>query len=395
MEDFDEQLLSIFRRQRPRQHFSRRLCVSNKEPSKDEFVALQLAISEIGSTMSSWGEELPFRWIHLETALDGERNAGINILSLNDVFKLAQDKSLHTSNNKDIFLFLRYQHECGHVIFFEDLKDYIILNPRWLIEAFKCLVSNQLKSTLGHLEDWTNLLEKGELTDMLISEMFIKDEKNLKFVENKEHLLLVLEKFDIIVKLKNEDKKSYFMPYVIKPSTFEDMCMLYGVESYYRTSWLLLEFEFLPPAFFNHVLVGYIRKFDISIDKDGNCSLYRGIGMFEMDATRCKKLVICASKNLIALQIWIYKNQFDKEFHGHRETLTDMVDELSKRYKICCKYKVKMICSKSDYQEAKDSFEYKPQDHTIYLCNKHQDTHKHSDVYKYWFSDEVSYTCSY
>jgi len=354
---------------------------------------LQSAIFETATEMSSWGKELPLRWIHLETALDGERDAGSNILPFHLVVKLAKDSSLPTSDNEEIILFLRYQHECGHVIFFKDLPDYIILNPRWLIDAFKCLVSaHQFQRTLLHLEDWTELEETGRLTNKLISKLFEKVPK-LKFMEYKEHLLHVLEKFDIIVKPNNiENMTSYYMPCMIKPSSFNVICDKFGVHtpSCHRTSWLLLEFEFLPPAFFNHVLVGYIRKFKVSIENGARLSLYRGIGVFDIDKSGCRKLVICADKNLIAFQIWMYGNVLHSTFHDFRHTLTNMVDMLSERYQICCKYKVKLKCSESDYQKAEGRFEYKDlQDDQIYFCPEHLREHECLDVYKYWFSDKV------
>jgi hypothetical protein len=190
---------------------------------------------------------------------------------------------------------------------------------------------------------------------------------------------------------------------MIKPSSFNVICDKFGVHtpSCHRTSWLLLEFEFLPPAFFNHVLVGYIKKFNVSIESTENgarLSLYRGIGVFDIDTSGCRKLIICADKNLIAFQIWIYGNALHSTFHDFRQILTNMVDMLSERYQICCKYKVKVKCSESDYQKAEGRFEYKDlQDDKIYFCPEHHKEHECLDVYKYWFSDkvDVSYTCNY
>jgi hypothetical protein len=77
------------------------------------------------------------------------------------------------------------------VIFFEALPDFVILNPRWLIDAFKCLVSaHQFQETLIHLDDWIELEETGRLTNKLISKLFEKV-PNLKFMEYKDHLLHV------------------------------------------------------------------------------------------------------------------------------------------------------------------------------------------------------------
>ena len=395
---FVNQLKESLNMQRSRQHIYATKYVSSKEPPVG-FSDLQKAIYDTAKTMSSWGKRLPLRWIHLETALDVERDAGSNILTFDLVCKLAKESSLSTkSDNKEIILFLSYQHECGHVIFFKDLSNYIILKPRWLIDAFKCLVSNQLNDDLLYSQDWADFEETGKLTDTLISDLFGKVPE-LKLMVYKEHLLPVLEKFDIIVKLKNKDRTSYYMPCMMNSLQFDTICNKYDLESYNRTSWLLLEFEFLPPAFFNHVLVNYIRKFPIS-SVNGKASLYRRIGVFDLEKQCCKKLVICEDKNLIAFQIWIYKDKLDKpvQFHDFPQDLTNMVDMLSKRYQICCKYKVKMKCSISDYRKAESRFEYKDlQGDTKYLCDEHGCTHECLDVYKYWFSDkvDVSYTCNY
>ena len=167
--------------------------------------------------------------------------------------------------------------------------------------------------------------------------------------------------------------------------------------SCHRTSWLLLEFEFLPPAFFNHILVDYIRTYKVSDEstKDGGrLSFYRGIGVFDYEETGCKKLVICAHTDLIAVQIWMFSEASYSVFHQYPQILTQMVDTLSKRYQICCKYKVKMKCSASDYQKTEGRKEYKDlQGCNDYYCPEHKSAHHSSDVYKYWFV--VSYTCNY
>ena len=398
---FVKHLGNILKEQSTRKHIWNILYLSNKKPLKKDFPELQTAIFETAKEMSSWDKELPLSWIHLEVALDHERDAGSNILTFHLVVELAKKYSLTTSDDEEIIVFLSYQHECGHVIFFKDLPDFIILNPSWLIDAFKCLVSPyQFQGPLIDLEDWTEFWETGRLTSNLISKLFEKVPK-LKFMEYKKHLLDVLEKFDIIVKPKNGNMKMYYLPCMIKSTTFNEICESFGVHkpSCHRTSWLLLEFEFLPPAIFNRVLVGYIRMHKVSIESTDNgqrLSLYRGIGVFDINESGSMKLVICAGQNVIAFQIWIYGNGLHSTFHNYRQTLTDMVDILSKKYQVCCKYTVKMKCSKSDYQKTEGRFECKVlQDSKKYFCPEHSIEHGCLDAYKYWFSNEivVSYTC--
>jgi hypothetical protein len=81
------------------------------------------------------------------------------------------------------------------------------------------------------------------LTDTVFTKLFEKV-KDLDSKKYKEHLLLVLEKFDIIVKpYKIQDMTSYYMPCLISPSSFEQICSNFGVheKTCHRTSWLLLD----------------------------------------------------------------------------------------------------------------------------------------------------------
>jgi hypothetical protein len=57
----------------------------------------------------------------------------------------------------------------------------------------------------------------------------------------------------------------------------------------------------------------FSKRLDVSIESTENgarLSLYRGIGMFDIDKSGCRKLVICADKNLIAFQIWNFFKKF-------------------------------------------------------------------------------------
>jgi hypothetical protein len=402
---FFNNVCSILKEGTTFQHETSIIYLSNKQHLKEEFLLLKAAILKKATKMSSWGKELPSRWIHWEALLDNEHEAGSNILPFHLVADLLpKDDSLLTCHDDEISLFLRYQHECGHVIFFEVLPDFVILNPRWLIDSFKCLVSAPMfQANLISSEDLKELEETGRLTDTVFTKLFEKV-KDLDSKKCRKHLLLVLEKFDIIVKpYEIEDMTSYYMPCLIRPSSFEQICSNFGVheKTCHRTSWLLLEFEFLPPAFFNHILVDYIRNLRVSVEstKDGGrLSFYRGIGVFNTKETDCEKLVICAHRDSIAVQIWIFSKVSDSVFHDYPQILMNLVDKLSKRYQICCKYKVKMKCRTSDYRKTEDRKECKDlQGLKDYYCTEHKIAHQCSDVYRYWFSDKVivSYTCNY
>jgi hypothetical protein len=62
------------------------------------------------------------------------------------------------------------------VIFFEVLPDFVILNPRWLIDSFKCLVSAPMfQANLISSEDLKDLEETGRLTDTVFTKLFVSN----------------------------------------------------------------------------------------------------------------------------------------------------------------------------------------------------------------------------
>ncbi|CAG2233743.1 unnamed protein product [Mytilus edulis] len=171
--------------------------------------------------MMYFAEELPMQWIQLENALSVLKDdSKQNILSWQTCVELAEMLSI---KEKELLPFLTYQHKIGNIIFFADIKEYIILQPDWLVKCFRCLVcdNHPLKRNIEivKLMDWHNLEKTGQLSDNIIDRLFEK-EPDLEFGKYKTHILNVMEKFDILVKPKfidtNNDSSlipnSYYMP---------------------------------------------------------------------------------------------------------------------------------------------------------------------------------------
>ena len=153
--------------------------------------------------MATWGQELPVRWIKLGEILHQLKESQTVLISREEVIKLGKDMEPAIHNEKEIILFLKYEHEIGNVIYFDDISEFVILRPQWLIDVLKCLISPrkfQKKRNDFVSNDWKELEQTGRLTDHLFTEVFNSIIVGEKSVLYKEHVLKVLEKFDIIVK---------------------------------------------------------------------------------------------------------------------------------------------------------------------------------------------------
>lgn len=295
-----------------------------------------------------------------------------------DIVKLAQEVSIE---NYELLRFLKYQHKIGNIIFFENKRDYIILQPKWLVDCFRCLVCDDNKNPCNATELF-ELKHKGIISMEIIDQLFGKVPE-LQFAKYKHHILDVMEEFDIIV--KQENTNSYYMPCMVtRLSTVKHIKKTLNVDITFCTPWLVLEFKFLPISYFNFILVNYIRKYIV----DGRPALYAGKAVVYLDQTDFRQLVICFSRNAISLQIWKRKDVGEDMYQNIIEDLCKKVDVLDGKLFHKLDYKIKAKCRNGDYSRRNDRISYEELTTKCeggeYLCKEHNCIHKNTDLENIW-----------
>lgn len=378
--------------------------LSNKEAWNydSKLKELREKILEVAMNIPKWEDNLPTRWIVLEREIGNQIAKEIYIISYEEAQKLAEncsfpfsktDSKLSANSKTDSELdsFLKYEHEIGNLIFFESIKRYIILEPKWLVTVFKCFVSaSEFQSDYVDMKEWSQLESTGILSDSLITKLFEKEVK-LHSPEQRKFALQVMETFNIIVKHTNKDgKENYYMPCMIKASSYNDIISKFNINSSTctRSPWFRLVFKFLPPAFFNHILMTFIKKYVVSHTKDDKPSFYRGIGIFTLDKNDCQKLIVCLSKNCVAMQVWEFHNEEQQICSGNysyiRQDLEDNVDLIKKKYKMNIEYTSHLKCPKGMYdKEAEQIACYGIQKKIS--CSEHGAAHTLEELRTTWF----------
>ena len=201
-------------------------------------------------------------------------------------------------------------------------------------------------------------------------------------------------------KLRNEHLSSqkqatefldYYVPCLIKAKPIINVQENFKIEGIncQRTSWICMDFEFLPPAFFNHVLVGYIRRYQVSREpsKQGNrLALYRGMCVFNLNTSGCTKLAVCVYGKVIQFQIWDWRENIVKSYKKVWENAVDCIAEIKRRYKIHVSYTIKMKCCDGSYDNPDGMVEVsKLQKDEQYYCDEHAITHNSKDLLDGWF----------
>ncbi|OPL33499.1 hypothetical protein AM593_10587, partial [Mytilus galloprovincialis] len=307
--EFNMNLGKILNPQKKNEHLRNIYFVSNTEDDDTVFQEIRQEISNHAMTMNDWGRKCPLKWLLFQQVLVKMKDSDVPISTTTKLEIIAKHDSIGIDNDKEFKKCLEYFHDIGSVIYFdeENLKEHVILDPKWLIDAFRCLVTDKVENIIQSSLDWRTLKEN--------------------------------------------------------------------------------VFEFLPPAFFNHILAWYIKQYDVSTFFDKRTgtkrnALYRQIGVFDLDSNACEQLVVCEGPNIVALQVWNYTEYRDKCGEIANE-LFEFINSIEKRYSLRVTYTKSFTCTDGNFtmnQKTVNDLLHKPE----YWCSEHNTIHDCDDILEPW-----------
>ncbi|VDI12723.1 Hypothetical predicted protein, partial [Mytilus galloprovincialis] len=387
--ELNDQMNQVLGFQTKYHHLHNKFYLSNTEDSDEEFEKLRYEIYDTARKMGNWGNSFPLQWILLEHLIELNKNDGKHFINFYDMSKLAKHPDINILKEGDLLLFLRFQHNVGNIIFFEKIPDLIILNPQWLADAFRCLVSDRIDTReLHHLDDWCLFTQRGKISDSLITKLF-ESKAGSQFSGMKDNLHKVMDKLDIIVKIENSSY--YIMPSMMPSSTFDDVCKIFGISDgkCKRTSWLCYKFDFLPPSFFNHLSAWFLRKYHPST-VENTSALYRGICMFDINTSGSTKILVTMSTDTIALQVVTYSEQkvgFRSTCSKIHSEVSQLLEYVKERYSVKISFKLHFKCSDGYYFQ--NTFEYeKLKNEKEWFCVQHKQMHRSDQICSPWMNNE-------
>ncbi|KAL3889732.1 hypothetical protein ACJMK2_002061 [Sinanodonta woodiana] len=268
---------------------------------------LKKKIVEVASQQSYWGEQIPTRWFLLEQQLMRLRDAGVKVISHSTVENLNKEGTARIEESEELDLFLRYLHETGSIIYFsiEVLRDYVVLDPKWLIDALKSLINAHTnlpnnpadKATDARAaqnditQKWSDFREKGILTLELVDAIWTK-EKHLEFHAHRNPILLLLEHLNIIAKPKSfsemgEKEENYFLvPCMLRQESPMEVISPEQDHQIVSTSLLRCVFtgKYLPSPILHRLLAACVAHWPVAKKKETSENLiFCGCCVFDFD----------------------------------------------------------------------------------------------------------------
>ena len=193
---------------------------SGTESECSEVMRLRQEIRTTAKNLPHIKEDIPIKWLKFEKILNAMKEGGQRRISL-DLAKGIASKDCNIDQDKDLGTLINYLHDLRSLIHFDDSPDLnklVILDPQWLIDVFKKVITVQPAHQCPEkklVELWLKLEEEGILDENLLVHVWkpLCEDK-----DTCDSLIGIMEKFSLLCPLPSDasGSKSYLVPSMLK-----------------------------------------------------------------------------------------------------------------------------------------------------------------------------------
>ncbi|XP_061190276.1 uncharacterized protein LOC133198150 [Saccostrea echinata] len=268
-------------------------------------------IAETATSLPQWGEKIPVKWSIFEQFVWANKDK--RILERKDLVELSEFQSL---SDHDINDMLRFYHEIGQIIYFldEDLRDTIILDVQWFVDAFKNIITDptHARPFCKKVKEWEMFMKTGRISDSTLCEVWRKN-KNESYITHKDKIMPYMEKLGILAKVwtpelekiksshvspGNEMEFVYYIPSINKTDFTEKVKAV--INDGNKTPILIFYFKtYLPHFFFYRLVVRCFSKWEALSD-----NLFCKNTAFYMAEGGDHNIAIAVNKSSLQLQVF-------------------------------------------------------------------------------------------
>ena len=292
---------------------------NTKSGSQDECEDVQKLKGELqalAKQLPYMQQTIPIRWVAFEEALKDMLAKGEPFISLDVARKVARDEC-EIYDDEQFETALTFLHDQRILIHFhetQELKDIVILDPQWLIDLFRKVITVKPYHPVSDEEQfeelWERLEKEGILDDELI-EIVWSPFLNKK---TKDSLIAIMEKFSLLCRLpkQEEGKQLYLVPSMLMSLSetavdelLEDAPILPLFIQFRKPFGSKVEYVQMPLGFFPRLLVKFLK---LCIDKKNTplyWSMYQNFARFPIGPRGYSVILRCHS---FSLQILVYRD---------------------------------------------------------------------------------------
>ena len=296
--------------------------VDNTKKTDPCFTQLQTEIFDLARLQPYWGIKTPSRWLPLDREIRNAKDSGLKVLSLGKIRDLNSRLEIKIPDDVELQMFLKFSHDSGEIIYFNELtlRDYVVLDPVWLIDALKALITADrfaIRSS-KHADKWKRFCETGTIHKKTIIAIFKENTNDPALFENSEHILRLMEKFlfiaspiDIRVDLKDNEYTHkdtdvvYIVPSMVQKSMHKQVITSSEGLSSTTVFCMVSQNNFLPSAVFHKLLAKCISRWQI-VEQRGQKQIFCDVCKFNLDEQKHYKLILFSIQHAVHARIISY-----------------------------------------------------------------------------------------
>ncbi|XP_062571501.1 uncharacterized protein LOC134233549 [Saccostrea cucullata] len=346
---------------------------------------LKLSIADVVSRLDHWGEELPQSWAMFETFFREKKLHRILSRGELELFNETLPEGIKLQTTEDKISMLEFFHDIREIIHFNQqfLNESIILDVQWFADAFKNVITDKNHAKEDLIEftsEWDKFNQTGELDESLLSAIWRMN--NNCYIENKEAILLYMEKLGLLAKMGD---KKWYVPCMNKMQ-FPVDCF----SSYSASSIICYTFDILPAGIFHRLVATCMQiPWEIFTDGDRGC-IYQTAAIFEFEDQH-HIIMLGMTQTDIQLQVFVLVGEVDVTVcHQIRERIESFLQNLSNTFENNTKFHVAFKCKPVGFCDSKGSAVVDESKFTIatFNCPSCPAVEKHvinsSAIIRYW-----------
>ncbi|XP_078321956.1 uncharacterized protein LOC111119843 isoform X2 [Crassostrea virginica] len=229
-------------------HLDKRRIYSFQKQSDKNVEAFKECLADTVKSLSHWGERVPISWTKLEAVLRKLKESNY-VVSFSNLLRLVLD--LKINKEEDLLNALIFFNDTGVILFRSEIKDIIILDVQWLVDAFKRIIFDEkhmeAMEDMSDFEEFQELKEHGLLSSKVLNVLW----QNSDFYQHKHSLVNHMKQLDMLAELS---KELWYVPCMNKQKYSWEILNNCNVSS--RFCFL---FEFLPFIIYHRLVVACIN----------------------------------------------------------------------------------------------------------------------------------------
>ena len=271
-------------------HFDKRRIFSFQKLSDKNVKAFKECLAATVKSQSHWGESVPISWTKLEAVLKKLKESN-NVISFSNLLKyFSETNDLEMNKQEDLLNALMFFNDTGVILFRSEIKDIIILDVQWFVDAFKRIIFDEkhmeAMKDMSDFAEFQELNEHGLLTSTVLNVLW----RNSDFYQHKESLVNHMKHLDMLAELS---KELWYVPCMNKQkfdSTILDNCNV--------SSRLCFLFEFLPFVIYHRLVVACINKMEMKprLNTKSKCFFHKETILNYNDDTHRVLIALCDNK---------------------------------------------------------------------------------------------------